>query len=285
MSRDTQFQNAFYGFMEKLSSDLKHMMQHTSAAEEFNLDPVSHWTLTRSNRNSVNKATQRYDLDIPRDVLIGYEDRRPAPEEGGEWSTPDTPIMSQQYVPTHQCFIEALDEHFRDYYYLDSNDEPISYVKVASIVAPLVFGDKLTVMIDVVYFRSHRPYPRPLTELQLANLEITRLEFEKFYEEKKIRILKRQSAKFEAIAKNMHAKFQRFIRTLYTEAEKQESCPVCYVDIDTTKMYVPVCSHLICGSCAQRCNDKCPICRDAYFGLEEEPAELEEGEIVERVAQ
>jgi len=287
MSRDSQFRLAFAGFMNNLSQQLKPILEHSMGAEEFQLDPASHWSIVRSEENRTNKASQQYQLIIPRDIVIGHEDRRPAPEGGGEWPTPGTPILSRQYVPSPNCFAEALDQHFRDYYYMADDETAISYVAVASMVAPAEFGATLTVMIDVVYFKKHRPYPRPLTELHLANLEIAQLTHVQFYQEKKIRALKRDAAKYERMAERAQFKMQTIFRRLFTDVKRQESCPVCYCDIDTERMYVPICSHFICAPCAQRCNETCPICRDEYIGINhveqivEKVVEHVEGEIPE----
>jgi hypothetical protein len=283
MSRDSQFRLAFIGFMNNLSQQLKPILEHSMGAEEFHLDPASNWSIVRSEKNSKNKASQRYQLTVPRDIVVGYEDRRPAPEGGGEWLTPGTPILSRQYVPTPNCFAESLDQHFRDYYYMADDETAISYVNVSSMVAPQEFGGTLTVMIDVVYFKKHRPYPLPLTELQLANIEISQLMHTQFYQEKKIRVLKRDATNYKRMAERAQFKMQSIFRRLFTDVKREESCPVCYNDLDTEKMYVPICSHFICGSCAQRCNEKCPICRDEYIGLDimEEVVEHVEGEIAE----
>lgn len=285
MSRDSQFRLAFHGFMNNLSQQLKPLLEHSMGAGEFNMDPASNWSIVRSEENRSNKAAQQYQLTIPRDIVIGYEDRRPEPEGGGEWPEPGIPIISRQYVPTTNCFAESLDQHFRDYYYMAHNDTAISYVKVASMVAPAEFGATLTVMIDVVYFKQHRPYPLPLTELQLANREISQLMHSQFYQEKKIRVLKRDATKYKRMAERAQFKMQSIFRRLFTDVKREESCPVCYSELDTEKMYVPICSHFICGPCAQRCNEKCPICRDEYIGVDnmeqvvEHVVEHVEGEI------
>jgi rubrerythrin len=283
MSRDSQFRLAFAGFMNHLSQQLKDILVHSIIEGEFQLDPASHWSIVRSEENRPNKASQQYQLTVPRDVVIGHEDRRPAPENGGEWPSPGTPILSRQYVPTPNCFAEALDQHFRDYYYMADDETAISYVNVSSMVAPQEFGATLIAMIDVVYFKKHRPYPLPLTELQLANREISQLMHVQFYQEKKIRVLKRDATKYKRMAERAQFKMQSIFRRLFTDVKREESCPVCYNDLDTEKMYVPICSHFICSPCAQRCNEKCPICRDEYIGLDimEEVVEHVEGDIAE----
>ena len=44
---------------------------------------------------------------------------------------------------------------------------------------------------------------------------------------------------------------------------KYEKCPICYENIVTTNMYVPLCSHFICSDCLIECLI-CPVCRCEY---------------------
>jgi Zinc finger, C3HC4 type (RING finger) len=271
-TRDTAFVMAFHEFMSEFSKELRKIILETEIPVQFTMDPASYWKLARRSDISARRSEQLYDFTIPREVVLGYEDRRPAPENGGEWDTPATAIMANQYVPTPTCFSNALKHHFQRFYCIGENGaadaEPISYVKLDSIVAPTAFGEDLVGVIKVLYFRDYRPFPRRLTAMEIANSEIEYLSNENYHQEKKIRRLKKEGAKYQTIAKKMHDIMQSIVRGIHKSNKHTPECPVCYVDIDSNAMYVPGCMHFICTPCAQRCNDTCPICREEYFGLD-----------------
>ena len=62
---------------------------------------------------------------------------------------------------------------------------------------------------------------------------------------------------------SVHLRLGNTIRTMYSEKDKKEDCPVCYESICAESLIVPGCGHLICGECSSKCTD-CPICRQSY---------------------
>ena len=67
---------------------------------------------------------------------------------------------------------------------------------------------------------------------------------------------------------NDQSRLTNKITEMYTNSDKKEVCPVCYEEIEPELLFVAGCSHFLCKSCGDRCqelNGKCPICRDFIY--------------------
>ena len=63
-----------------------------------------------------------------------------------------------------------------------------------------------------------------------------------------------------------HSKNYRIIiNGLYGELKKGFECPVCYESIPNSDTFTTHCNHVLCQGCAERCENKCPMCR-TYMG-------------------
>ena len=80
------------------------------------------------------------------------------------------------------------------------------------------------------------------------------------------RVKKRYRMEKERLS-NTQKTIQKNISNLYALNTKLDDCPVCMEPIEKNNLYVPICFHNICMTCAERCN-KCPLCREVFVNID-----------------
>ena len=55
--------------------------------------------------------------------------------------------------------------------------------------------------------------------------------------------------------------YRTIINALYKELNKSFECPICYEPIENDLVFTSHCNHVLCQGCAERCHNKCPMCR------------------------
>lgn len=131
--------------------------------------------------------------------------------------------------------------------------------------------EQLVIDIEVCYFvRNYLPYPIIRNDGEV-NADYF-IEIQKLYEE--IRCLEDDNQELKHMiyndaltCKKNQESLKNKVGALYKELcefKKQESCPVCYEDIEPDKLFVAGCTHFICTSCSAQCK-KCPLCRSKYI--------------------
>lgn len=221
---------------------------------------IQTYTLTNKTQNKT-KFEHDYDLIIPKEIIIAHRDITVERDDNEVAWIDSEPIYGEHELPTPAEFIKSFDDYFAPYKLYVSHTL-ISYVRIQQTHTTLS-RTNLTFHIKVVYFKSHSPFPRPLTELEEKEQEIKFLKAKVEAKTKKIitfrSILERERARSLYNYKRMQAKF----RSMYATCYKFEDCPVCYEIITPDKLIIPNCFHYICESCVVKC-ESCPLCRDEY---------------------
>jgi hypothetical protein len=286
-TRDQLFQISFKGFIDHLRENDYPDIQEYSIVS------------TTNNKQSTNHS---YVLTLPRETLAYTIEVDTVDQHG--ILTPAGPVMRKQEIPTINEFSDQFTTYFNDNYVLKEGDITLSYMRIRDywykknervvsaflldsiyLLQDITLADleqyDIMFTIDIVYYKSHKPYPvalRTKKELRTALDEVCnshalvseylqdemdkREEIEKQYEtlRRTMRIERRTiHEKYRA----MFDKMQRKCREYYEQSDKKDDCPVCYESIPADKLEVPGCCHTICSDCAGKCL-KCPICREGY---------------------
>lgn len=227
-------------------------------------------------------CVHNYELKIPDKVVLGYRDIYTVdPETNDIWEDAQ-PIYGVQYVPTIHQFIESFDKYFNEFR-LCINDRVVSHMYISNVSEHKSIYNEI-LKIKIVYHKSHTPFPRPLTELEIKTKEleiktkeIARLltvsdEYEETIEDltynysviqKKISKIKNEKMKEIERNNSNYNRTQKVWREMYIKINDFQPCPVCYEIIKPEDLIVPNCTHMICDTCVRKC-DKCPLCRDNY---------------------
>jgi hypothetical protein len=280
-TRDQQFQKCFNSFFEHINENFYPELK------EYTLE---------SNTMMKNRFDHNYTLTFPRKVVAYHVDVFTVDENGVV--IPPGPVMQTQEIPKIRNFKSHFHDYFKDYilrnnahilsytdirdYWYENGTDRITADELSTGVLPstLLHFD-LKFRIDVVYHKSHIPFPVPISTKEQFEQKCKRLEIRNaelvgniqaitaMYQEKeeqydalrrKIRIERRNTEqKYQVLFEKMQKKF----RELYKQCDSTDDCPVCYETIDSEKLKVPGCCHTICTDCAGRCNN-CPICRESY---------------------
>ena len=281
LTRDLQFQKCFTVFFDYL-------------VENFYPD-LKEFTIVS---NTVNKSccNHSYTLTFPRKVILYTIDVFTVDENG--IVTPPGPVMQEQQVPKIRHFKTHFHDYFkphmlksnnnvlsftdiRDYWYENGTDRITSEELSLGVLPNQLLYFDLKFKIDVVYHKTHIPYPVPLStkeqfehrckQLESRNTElcINLKSVTEMYQEKselydvlrrRMRIDRRNTEERYRI---MFEKMQKKFREMYSQCDTTDDCPVCYEAIESAKLKVPGCCHTICTDCAGRCTN-CPICRETY---------------------
>jgi hypothetical protein len=212
--------------------------------------------------------------------------------------TPPGPVMQNQEVPKIRQFKSHFNDYFkphmlktnnnvlsytdiRDYWYENGTDRITSEELSLGVLPQHLLYFDLKFKIDVVYHKTHIPYPVPLStkaqfeqkckQLESRNTElcINLKSVTEMYQEKEEQydVLRRRMRvdrrNMEEKYRNMFEKMQKKFREMYSQCDTTDDCPVCYEVIKSAKLKVPGCCHTICTDCAGRCSN-CPICRETY---------------------
>jgi hypothetical protein len=282
LTRDQQFQKSFQAFFGELTENFY------PGLKEYNLT---------STTTIKNRCQHSYTLTFPRKTIIGHIDTYIVDQEG--IVTPPGPIMQNQDIPKIRDFKECFRDHFQDhalksgnnflsytdigeYWYQNGNDRITSeQITTEWFLSQQLLSFDLNFTIDVVYYKSHVPYPVQLStkdqfenkckQLESRNTElcINLKTVTAMYQEKEEqyhslrRHMRIERRNMENKYKSMVDKMQKKFRELYSQIPTPDDCPVCYENIDPSKLKVPGCCHTICSDCAGRCTN-CPICRENY---------------------
>lgn len=235
---------------------------------------ITYYKLSGLTENK-NCIKQKYILNIPSKVLLGYkdnifEDRLLSYAE---------PIYNEQELPGIELFIDSFNEHFTKYQLTWGKDRAVSYMNMncpKESKDAVNIGD-LDLNITVVYHKLHTPFPRPLSELEIKEQKINKLEIDLQDREleiediqlnfnvinKKFYKLKRKMEEKEKRDEKNYKQTQKLWREMYKTNNIYQDCPVCYEQILPDNLIVPSCAHIICDNCVRKCDD-CPLCRQNY---------------------
>ena len=281
LTRDLQFQKCFTVFFDYLIENFYPDLKKYSIVSD-----------------TVNKSccNHSYTITIPRKVPLYTIDVFTLDENGVV--TPPGTVMQEQQVPKIRHFKTHFYDYFkqhilrsnnnilsftdiRDYWYENGTDRITSeQLNIGVLPQQLLYFD-LKFKIDVVYHKTHIPYPVPLStktqfehrckQLEARNTElcINLKSVTEMYQEKEEqydalrRKMRTERRNTEEKYRTMFEKMQKKFREMYRQCDTTDDCPVCYESIDSSKLKVPGCCHTICTDCAGRCTT-CPICRESY---------------------
>uniref|UniRef100_A0A6C0J0Q1 RING-type domain-containing protein n=1 Tax=viral metagenome TaxID=1070528 RepID=A0A6C0J0Q1_9ZZZZ len=264
-TREELFKHAFATFMEdfevKTNNNNKRYMITT-------YDLIS-------NTTNKNCYIQKYVLKVPNQVVLGHRDVYTVDDESNNIWEDEQPIYGEQEVPTIHEFIEAFDKYFKEFR-LYINHRVVSHMYISNVWEHKSINNEI-LNLKIMYHKSHTPFPRPLTELEIKNKEIDRLltlsdEYEEAIEELTFnysvlqkKIIKIKKAKDTEMERNAihYTRTQKLWREMYKKINEFQQCPVCYETIEPDALIVPNCTHMICDTCVRKC-DNCPLCRDKY---------------------
>ena len=212
-----------------------------------------------------SRFIQNYELTIPDEIIIGYQDFTNMNNDNDEeaiWEENQyEPIYGQHNVPTLNQFYTVFNEHFRPYRLYEGRNL-LSHIKIMNIPTDdQVSG--ILINIQIIYHKSHTPFCRPLTELETILKENEVLIAKLASKNKKISILRKHLRTSTDRSEINYKRLQTYFRTQYEESNENAECSVCYEIIVPEKLIVPGCLHKICIDCVIKC-DTCPLCRDNY---------------------
>ena len=248
-------------FSKSLKEFLEDITVYTSPYEQTKYS-ILHYTLKCVTKNK-NKRTHEYELTIPSSIICAYSDRTTREGDGEELWLDSEPIYGEQSAPILCDFNDSFNKYFEPYW-LMTDSVPMSYVSIIDLprIQNIQVCD-IILKIEVVYHKSHTPFPRPLTIIEEKNREIKYLEYKLRRKDNRNRCLAERIEINYDRAEYNYKRMQHKFRSMYTETGKLEPCPVCYDDISPDKLIIPNCFHYICEGCVMKCN-KCPLCRDDY---------------------
>jgi hypothetical protein len=277
LTRDQQFQKSFNVFIEKNY-------------------PVREYLLTSSTKIKT-QFHHEYLLHFPRKVISYYVDVFTVDETGVV--TPPGPVMKDQEVPSIRTFSSYFHNYFRpfilkngsniqsytdiiNHWYTNGNQQISSeYEATSGLSHNDLMNFDLYIKIDVVYHKSHLPFPAVLSSKQHFEQQCKKLEARNnelcvniqtitaMYQEKEEQydVLRRRMRidrrNIEHKYSSMFQRIEKKIRELYSNSSIREECPVCYENIEPSKLKVSKCCHSICSDCSSRCHN-CPVCRESY---------------------
>jgi|LauGreDrversion4_2_1035121.scaffolds.fasta_scaffold06167_7 hypothetical protein len=225
------------------------------------------------------KNTQVYRVKIPATVVIGTRD------VNIDGVHVEEDIHHEQTLPESAYLINEFHNYF-DYYYLHVPNEYGHKLSYMLIRPDYILDDDLSYryILTVVYYKSHKPFPhetKTITSESAALDEIAHLKStirmledtshnyqrrmyhlqEALHDERLRRKHILQKAKSKIYMN--HMRMEKQIRELIETSNVKRDCPVCFEDIQTTKLVVPACCHYICTDCVSKCH-ACPLCRETY---------------------
>jgi hypothetical protein len=206
---------------------------------------------------------QNYELTIPEEIIIGYQEITNIDnDEETLWEENERePIYGEHSVPTLKQFCDVFNEHFRPYRLYEGR-KLLSHIGLMNIPTDNKVSG-VVINIQIIYHKSHTPFPRPLTELETYKNENDMLYTKISAKNKRITALRKQLEQDAERANINYNRLQTHFRTLYGDSNTIEECPVCYDIIVPDKLIVPGCLHKICIDCVIKC-ESCPLCRDKY---------------------
>ena len=172
-TREDLFRNALQDFLCDLTVK-KRNINEGNTEEKYSIHNYKLNCLTTNK----NKSTQEYELNIPSSVITAYWDRTET-ENGEEIWLNSEPIYGNQETPLLYEFIESFESYFQPYKLTVGGNRliPVSYMSLINL--PRIQTNRIcdtNLKIKVVYYKTHTPFPRPLTILEEKDREIRFLE-------------------------------------------------------------------------------------------------------------
>jgi chromosome segregation ATPase len=170
-----------------------------------------------------------------------------------------------EILPTNRQMIENMRLYFEPYQKMTANGRrKVSFIHISTEEN----DDRVSeINFDIHYYKQYLPFPAILTPIEELQEEIGELHGELHEMEKMLnRVKKRYRIEKERLS-NTQKTIQKNISNLYTLNTKLDDCPVCMEPIEKNNLYVPICFHNICMTCAERCN-KCPLCREVFVNID-----------------
>lgn len=169
-----------------------------------------------------------------------------------------------EILPTNRQMIENMRLYFEPYQKLTANGRgKLSFIHISTEENDDFVSE---INFDIYYYKQYLPFPAILTPIQELNEEISELHGELHEMEKSMnRVRKKYILEKERINRTQKC-IQKNISKLYELKTNLDDCPVCMDPIEKNNLYVPICFHNICMTCAERCN-KCPLCREIFVNI------------------
>ena len=184
-------------------------------------------------------------------------------------------VYLPQLRPSINDFCNAFCDYFERFRYI-AYGKVLSSVELGEIVQTDEMDD-MSIHFQIIYYKGYQPYPIKLTREQELESELHRMRdnclsagiannnlTQTIYHMSQT--MYQYTAEIEAYAETCrkldHA-LQKNAIAAYN-ASVATNCPVCFDEIIPDQLYMPVCSHHICKTCANQC-DRCPLCRGDYF--------------------
>ena len=261
LTRDELFKKALNAFMLDFDVTLSTDVDGVDETINYCIKDYDIHSMT----DNKTRFIQNYELTIPEEIIIGYQDINNINNDNDEetlWEENERePIYGQHIVPTLKQFITVFNQHFHPYRLYEGR-KLLSHISLRNIPT----DDQVSVIvinIQIVYHKSHTPFARPLTELESYKQENDKLYTKISAKNKRITALRKQVEQDAERANINYNRLQTHFRTLYAGSNAIEECPVCYDIIVPDKLIVPGCLHNICIDCVIKC-ESCPLCRDKY---------------------
>ena len=194
-------------------------------------------------------------------------------------------VYKRQTIPSSQMLKTLVDSYFFGHR-LKMGDTFMSWTDIVNM--GYTNNDEengdFTAKLEVSYFKSHIPYPIcssdeedskkkvKLLEKQVKELTEELTMSKQLYNlmsleaDKNRRLIRRERRIVTEKYAGLFEKMQNKMREYYKLSDKPEECPVCYENIESSKLKVPGCCHLICTDCSSRCT-ACPMCREDYISV------------------
>ena len=252
ITRDELFHRAFAEFLDDFE-----VTTHNGENRQYSIQT---YTLTNTTNNKT-QVMHDYQLIIPKEIVIAYRDITQSQDIGEELWENSEPIYTQHDVPLLNDFIKSFNSHFYPYRLYVQNSL-MSHIRISHNTANLPIS-AAPISIQVIYYKTHTPYPRPLTEREEKDNEIKYLTDMVASKNKKIGTLRNILNRERKRAEHNYKRMQHMLRKQYADTDTHIECPVCFDEICPDKLIIPSCCHSICLTCVAKC-DTCPLCRDEY---------------------
>lgn len=218
-----------------------------------------------------------------------------------EWTIPSFEFEESDYsqeLDVERLTSDEVMNKFRNHfekYEMKSAKRATSYLRMYQSS----FEDNNVIFRFMVkYFKSEIPFPedkhiivmmhieKPFESIELLQKEVSKLRT--IVEKKKMQLHHKQEDIMKLEQRNRmlvykyrkqheetmyqitdnvtHNKHYRtIINGLYKELDKSFECPICYEPIENDNTFTTHCNHVLCQGCADKCQNKCPMCR-TYMG-------------------
>lgn len=262
-TRDSLFQQALADFLNEF--------EVKTIDGELKKYSIQTYTLTNQTI-SKNNVVHDYILSIPKDILIAYRDITSShPSSEVVWEDSE-PIYGEHHVPLLNEFVNSFNTYFNPYR-LYVHNSLMSHIRISNNTSNISVACN-PICIQIIYHKTHAPFPRPLTQLEEKDNEIRYLSGMIRTKTKKIDTLRTVLNRERVRSKYNYKRMQQRLRHIYTETNQPVDCPVCFEQIVSDKLIIPSCFHYICISCVMKC-DTCPLCRDEYDEYIEHVTDIE----------